>query len=194
MDNDHSFENLLDRVRQGDEPASAELVRLYEPEVRRFVRYRLQGPKMRRLLDSLDVCQSVFAKFFACVGAGKYELQHPRQLQQLLLKFANNKLLDHYRKQAAARHGGGMRGEGEAVDWLADGTPQAAVAVENRELVDLLRSRLSADEQGILDQWMNGEDWPAIAAPMGLSAEAVRKRFTRAIDRAAKELGWEEVS
>jgi RNA polymerase sigma factor (sigma-70 family) len=194
MDSDQSFENLLDRVRQGDEPASAELVRLYEAEVRRFVRYRMQGPRMRRLLDSLDVCQSVFAKFFACVGAGKFELHHPRQLQQLLLKFANNKLLDHYRKQAAVRHGGVVKIEGETVDWVADPATQPTTQVENRELVDLLRSRLSADEQGLLDQWMNGEDWPAIAAPIGLSAEAVRKRFTRAIDRAAKELGWEEMS
>jgi hypothetical protein len=40
---------------------------------------------------------------------------------------------------------------------------------------------------------MNGEDWPALAVPMGLSTEAVRKRFTRAIDRAAHELGWEEM-
>jgi RNA polymerase sigma-70 factor (ECF subfamily) len=149
---------------------------------------------MRRLLDSLDVCQSVFAKFFDCVGAGKYELHHPRQLQQLLLKFANNKLLDHFRKQGAARHGGGVRVEGETVDWVADTTAQPTAAVENRELVDLLRSRLSADEQGLLDQWMNGEDWPAIAVLTGSSAEAVRKRFTRAIDRAAKELGWEETS
>jgi hypothetical protein len=78
------------------------------------------------------------------------------------------------------------------VENLADHGRAPTETVEARELVDLLRGRLSSDEQQLLDQWMNGEDWPAIAAAARSSSEAVRKRFTRAIDRVAKELGWEE--
>jgi RNA polymerase sigma factor (sigma-70 family) len=193
MDSDDSFLNLLGRVRLGDEHASAELVRLYESEVRRFVRYRLNSPRLRRFLDSLDVCQSVFAKFFARIGKGAYELNDPKQLQQLLLKMANNKLLDHYRKIASRRHGGAaLDATGQAVEWVADEAASPAKELEGRELVDLVRGRLSADEQALLDQWMQGDDWPAIASRAGASAEAVRKRFTRAVNRAASELGWEE--
>jgi RNA polymerase sigma factor (sigma-70 family) len=194
METDQSFQNLLEGVRRGDEEAAAELVRLFEHEVRRFVRYRLNSPKMRRLLDSVDVCQSVFAKFFVRVTEGQYELHNPRQLQQLLVKMANNKLLDHFRKQATARHGGSLADAGgQTIDWIADTAPQPSRAVEARELCDLLRARLSLDEQELLDQRMNGDDWPALADRTGMSSEAVRKRLTRAIDRAAEELGWEEM-
>jgi len=90
MPDDEGFGKLLGRVRLGDESASAELVRLYEPEVRRFVRYRLNAPRLRRLLDSADICQSVFAKFFVRLAEGKFDLQSPRQLQQLLVTMAAN--------------------------------------------------------------------------------------------------------
>ena len=63
-----SFVSEPFRTRALGGDACTELVRLYENEVRHFIRYRLNGPKMRRFLDSVDVCQSVFAKFFVRVG------------------------------------------------------------------------------------------------------------------------------
>ena len=195
MDSDRSFQDLLERVRLGDEDACTELVRAYETEVRRFIRYRINSPKMRRFLDSVDVCQSVFAKFFVRAGAGDFDLENPMQLQRLLLKMAHNKLLDHYRKGATGRHGGtAISLTGETVGSIADAATNPTRDVESRELVDLVRGRLSVDEKVVLDQWMQGEDWVGIAANVGVTAEAVRKRFTRALDRAAKELGWEEQS
>jgi RNA polymerase sigma-70 factor (ECF subfamily) len=192
MGDEHSFEALLAQVRQGDEAASAELVRLYEPEVRRFVHYRLSSPRMRRLLDSVDICQSVFANFFVRVTGGQFDLQNPRQLQQLLMTMAGNKVLDHVRKLGAARRGGLEAEAGGDIDWLADSGPTPGQVLEERELVDVVRARLSAEEQQLLDQWMHGDDWAQIARRAGASAEAVRKRFTRALDRVAQEMGWGE--
>src|SRR5438552_2064247 len=100
MDSTQEFAGLLVKVRDGDEQAAADLVRLYEPEVRRFVRYRLSSPRMRRLLDSLDICQSVFGNFFARMRQGQFDLRHPRQLGQLLVTMAGNRLLDHARMQS----------------------------------------------------------------------------------------------
>ena len=193
MDSDRLFLDLLKGVRLGDEDASRELVCLYESEVRRFIRYRLHSPRLRRFLDSVDVCQSVFAKFFARISQGEFDLQDPKQLKQLLLKMANNRLLDHYRKMVSKRRGGGASNvTGQSVDWVADESASPTDELENRELVDLVRGRLSTDEQLLLDQWMQGEDWLAIATRVGASPEAVRKRFTRAVNRAAGELGWED--
>lgn len=193
MDEEPEFEDLLMKVRQGDAHAATELVKLYEPEVRRFVRYRLNSPKMRRLLDSLDVCQSVFANFFARVTEGQFDLKHPRQLQQLLMTMAGNRLLDHVRKQGTARRGGDQAVGGQGIDWVADRGPGPEQALENRDVVDVVRSRLSAEEVTLLDQWMNGEEWQTIAERTGVSAEALRKRFTRSIDRVAHELGLENL-
>ena len=119
MTDDAGFQQLLGRVRLGDETASAELVRLYEPEVRRFVRYRLNTPRLRRLLDSVDICQSVFANFFVRLTEGQFDLESPRHLQQLLMTMAGNKLLDHARRQGTARRGGGTAA-GEIFDTVAD--------------------------------------------------------------------------
>jgi DNA-directed RNA polymerase specialized sigma24 family protein len=193
MDQNAEFADLLLKVRQGDAQAAADLVRLYEPEVRRFVRHRLNSPKMRRLLDSLDVCQSVFANFFARVGDGQFDLRHPLQLQQLLMTMAGNRLLDHVRQQTAARRGGAQANVGQESAWVADPGPGPHEALETRDLVDLIRSRLSAEEIALLDPWMNGEEWPSIGERMGASAEALRKRFTRAIDRVSYELGLENL-
>jgi RNA polymerase sigma-70 factor (ECF subfamily) len=190
MEIDRSFVELIGRVRGGDAAASAELVRRYESELRRFIRYRLSSPKMRRFLDSLDICQSVFAKFFVRIADGEYDLESPKQLQQLLLKMATNKLLDHHRKTAAVRHGGAAKAlPAETIDQVADTSNTPAKLLEARELVDLVRHRLSTDEQLLLDRWMEGDDWQILAGNVGSTPEAVRKRLTRAIDRAASDLG-----
>src|ERR1700733_6795050 len=131
MDNDPSFLDLLKRVRLGDQDASSELVRLYENEVRRFIRYRLNSPRLRRFLDSLDVCQSVFAKFFVHMSDGDFDLRDPKQLQQLLLKMANNRLVDHCRKGAAKRRAGNETSlAAQTVDWVADNAAGPAEQIE----------------------------------------------------------------
>src|SRR5437763_12781727 len=54
-----SFAEFLSRIRMGDERAAAELVSRYEPALRLEIRMRMKDPKLRRLLEPADVCQSV---------------------------------------------------------------------------------------------------------------------------------------
>jgi RNA polymerase sigma factor (sigma-70 family) len=189
MIQEQTFDNLLERIRQGDTQASEDLVKQYETEVRRFVRYRLSSGKMRRFLDSLDICQSVFANFFFRVTQGQFELQDPTQLRKLLIAMAGNKLMDHFRKQGTARRGHGVA-ESPMFDNLAESGPGPAQQVEAKDLMDVLRTRLSQEETDMLDQWLLGEDWQTIATRHDASPEAVRKRFTRTLDRVAQEFGW----
>lgn len=64
VSNDQAFADLISRVRSGDQLAAAEIVRQYEPEIRREVRVRLHDPRLRRVLDSMDISQSVLGSFF----------------------------------------------------------------------------------------------------------------------------------
>jgi RNA polymerase sigma factor (sigma-70 family) len=194
MSEDPSFDEMLRRVREGDEQATAEMMRQYAPEVRRFIRYRLTSGHLRRFLDSLDVCQSVFANFFLRLAEGQFELRTPEQVQRLLRVMAGNRLLDHHRRQTAARRAADAVPLGETVDLPNDSAADPTRTVEARDLVEALRARLSADERRILDVWMQGEDWPEVARQLGSTAEAVRKRFTRAIDRVVHEMGWEDLA
>src|SRR5438477_10073875 len=103
MPSDPAFAALMRRVRAGDGEAAAELVHRFEPNVRRVIRLRLTDPRLRRLLDSVDVCQSVLANFFVRVAAGQFDLETPEQLLKLLATMARNKFLNLVEKHQADR-------------------------------------------------------------------------------------------
>src|SRR5882724_12732302 len=94
----NSFLTFLERVRTGDQKAAEELVRMYEPEIRREVRLRLRDSRLRRDFDSVDICQSVLASFFVRAALGQYELEKPEQLIKLLVTMTRNKLIGKIRK------------------------------------------------------------------------------------------------
>ena len=188
-----SFQDLIRRVRAGDDEAATELVRQYEPEIRREIRVRLTDPGLRRVVDSMDICQSVLGNFFARAALGQFELDEPRQLLKLLVTMARNRLTDLARQQHAERRDQrrevSLDAEMQAgLEPLArDPSPSQVVA--GRELLEQVRARLSDDERRIADQRAAGRDWGQIAAELGESGEALRKRLARALDRIAGELG-----
>src|SRR5437660_12212613 len=103
MSDEQSFRDLIGRVRQGDEQAAADLVRRYEPAIRRAVRFRLTDARLRRTCDSMDVCQSVLLSFFVRAASGQYDLDTPEQLLRLLTTMARNQLLNQARPGPAPR-------------------------------------------------------------------------------------------
>jgi RNA polymerase sigma factor (sigma-70 family) len=183
---------LLDRIRAGDGDAAADLVRRYEPEIRRAIRVKLTDPRLRRLLDSLDVCQSVLGNFFIRVAAGQFELDNPAQLLGLLVTMARNKILDHARRQQADRRDQ-RRVHGDAdLERMAGKEANPGRIVAGRELLDLVQRRLTAEERELVQERAEGRDWATLAAERGVGAEALRKRLVRALDRIARELGLED--
>src|SRR5262249_38695152 len=160
----------------------------YEPEIRRAIRVKLTDPRLRRVLDSVDVCQSVLGNFFVRAAAGQFELDNPRQLLGLLVTMARNKVLDHARRQQADRRDqrrveAGAAGE---LEQVADGTPGPGSIVAGRELLEEVRRRLSDEERELAELRAQGCDWAAIAAERGGSAEALRKKLARALNRVAR--------
>src|SRR4051794_7874124 len=93
------YDELIRRVRARDEDAAAELIRRYEPAIRRAVRVRLADARLGSLLDSMDICQSVLKSFFVRAATGQYELETPEQLLKLLATMARNKLTNRARSE-----------------------------------------------------------------------------------------------
>jgi RNA polymerase sigma factor (sigma-70 family) len=198
------FQVLLRRVRAGDERAAEELVRRYEPAIRRAARVRLVDTRLNRLLDSMDICQSVMASFFVRAALGQYELETPEQLLKLLAMMTRNKLAGQVKGHRAIRRdfrriddrrGGNDGGDTSfvgGVEGLAGPgrTPSSEVAA--RELLEEARRRLSPEELSLLERREQGREWTEIAAELGASPEAIRKRLARAIDRVAHELGLDQ--
>ena len=195
MSEEASFRDLIVRIRAGDGPAATELVRRYEPAIRRAVRLRLRDERMRRVLDSMDICQSVLASFFIRAATGQYEMDTPDQLLKLLATMARNKVADQVDQQRAARRDNRRVEAGSAEERDVAGreaTPSHYVAVQ--EILEETRRRLSPEELRLLDWRQQGREWVEIAAEVGGSPEALRKKLTRAVDRVAQELGLGEVS
>jgi RNA polymerase sigma-70 factor (ECF subfamily) len=188
-----SFDDLLRRVRAGDHEAAEELVRTYEPEIRDAVRRRLQQADLGRILDSMDISQSVLNSFFVRTAAGQYELHQPEDLIKLLVRMARNKVIDqarkHHREITQTPPGATDSQVERAV--VADTTPSQQLA--RGELFLEVQRRLSPEERRLAELRLQGQDWARIAAAMGGTAQARRKQLARALDRVAQELGLDEI-
>jgi RNA polymerase sigma-70 factor (ECF subfamily) len=185
------FQDLIRRVRAGDEEAAAEVVRTYEPVVRRIVRLRLADPELRRRLDSMDICQSVLASFFVRVAMGQYELDTPEQLLKLLATMARNKLANQARQLRRERPGEQHVWQASPHEFIApDASPSQQVALQ--ELFQEARRRLSAEDRQLLEWRAEGREWTAIAADLGDSPEALRKRLARAVESVTRQLGLDQ--
>jgi RNA polymerase sigma factor (sigma-70 family) len=185
------YAEFIRRIRQGDQEAAAELVRLYEPEIRLEIRgwLRLRDPRLRRVLDSVDVCQAVLASFFLRATLGEFDLEQPGQLIQLLVGMARNKLSEQ------VRHHQRQRRDVRRLQASADEVEPAAAAetpsqvVTGQELLAEFRKRLTEEERQLAELRAEGHDWQAIADKLGGTAEGRRKQLMRAVERVEEELG-----
>src|SRR6516165_12153802 len=96
-----AFADFIRRIRDGDDHAARELVRLYEPAIRREVRLRLRDLRLASRFDWTDICQSVLASFFVRAAAGQYDLEQPDQLLRLLVVMTRHKLANQQRRHRA---------------------------------------------------------------------------------------------
>jgi RNA polymerase sigma-70 factor (ECF subfamily) len=188
-----AFEELIRRVRDWDQEAAAELVRRYEPAIRRAVRVRLANARLGNLLDSMDICQSVLRSFFVRAASSQYDLETPEQVLKLLTAMARNKLASQARKQHSLRRDNRRASAiGDDASRLVAAGDSPSVAMVVLDLQQEVRRRLAPDEWRLLELKNQGHDWAAIAARVGGVAETLRKKLARAIDRVVDELGLDE--
>lgn len=187
----NDYRSLMGRFRAGDNDAATELVRVFEPEIRRAVRLRLSDPKLASLLDSSDICQSVLANFFIRAADGEFDLDDPKRVLGLLTKMARNRLRDHARHHRASKRD---RRRNEPTDSsvlknVVDSSATPSRIVAAREHLDRLRAELSEDECYLADQRALGRSWAELAVELSSTPEALRMRLTRALGRAERRLG-----
>jgi RNA polymerase sigma-70 factor (ECF subfamily) len=181
---EESFRQLIQRVRAGEREAAAELVRLYEPEIRRFIRTQLNRSRLRRTFDSADIFQSVFLNFYVRVMDGQFDLEEPTQLLRLLATMARNRITDHARKPSARAQDGGPD---LWANVAAEGASPSDVVAEEEILQQVLR-RLTAEERDLAQKRHEGRSWQELADECGSTADALRKKLDRALGRLCQEL------
>jgi RNA polymerase sigma factor (sigma-70 family) len=191
MSDDRTFVDFVTRIRSGDDAAAEDLVRRYEPLIRREVRLRIEDDRLNRAFDSMDVCQSVLASFFVRAASGQYDLDNPEQLVKLLVAMARNKLASRARQERRQRRDV-RRTVGdapEALDYVADHQPSPSEILSRRELLERLRTSLTQEERQIAELRGQGLDWEQVAQRLGGSGPARRMQLSRGIERVGRQLG-----
>jgi RNA polymerase sigma-70 factor (ECF subfamily) len=167
------------------------LVRRYEPVIRCEARLHMTDPRLGRLFDSLDICQSVLASFFVRAAAGQYDLERPEDLLRLLARMARHKVVSQARRQRA-RAADSRRAEAGDLEGVRAAGPDPSRLAAGRDLLDKVHQCLSAEERQVAGLRAEGRSWPEVAAELGGTPEARRKQLTRALDRVVQQLGLEE--
>jgi RNA polymerase sigma-70 factor (ECF subfamily) len=192
MSDETSFSDLMARVCRGEATAAEELFHQFEAQVRLEVNMRMRDPRLRRLVDEADVCQSVMLSFFVRARVGTYDLADPNELRRLLAGMARNKVAAQARRHSANRRdfrrAVGIAGA-DAIS-AAGATPSQVVAGE--ELLREVRNRFSAEEGRVADLRGVGKTWAEVAAEVGGTADACRVQLQRAVARIGRELGLED--
>ena len=162
----NEYAEFVRRIREGDEHAAEELVRRYEPEIRLEVRgwLRLRNPALRRVFDSMDICQSVLASFFTRAAFGEFDLDEPSQVIRLLVGMARKKVAEQARYHQRQRRDVRRVGDGDVeygMEATTDETPSRLAS--GRELLQKFRERSSTKSAGspICGQRdLTGRLWP----------------------------------
>ena len=193
MPEQSQFQDLIRRVRDRDEAAAAELVKRYESAIRRVIRINLRDARMRRVLDSMDICQSVLASFFVRTALGQYELESPEQLLNLLVTIARNKLTNKTRaagRSARLSPRGGRRGTAGLLDPASDPSEQASA----REILEKVRAGLNEDERYLAEQSRPGPRLEGAGRGAGRHAGSRPQEAHPRLDRVMADLGLDEVA
>jgi RNA polymerase sigma-70 factor (ECF subfamily) len=191
MSEQDTFADFIRRIRAGDEEAAVEMVRRYEPLIRREIRLQLEDRRLARLFDSVDICQSVLKSFFFRTAAGQYDLNTPEQLQRLLVTMARNKLASAARGQYRQRRDQRRvaAAGGEKLDGVAADGPTPSEVVAGKELLERFHQALNEEERQLAELRGQGMAWGDIAARLGGTAQARRMQWARVVERVARALG-----
>ena len=188
-----SFGDLVRRVRTGDDQAAEELVRLYQPLVRRELRIRMTDRRLAKLFDSVDVCQSVWSSFFVRVAAGQYDLDSPQHLARLLASMVRNKLASQARQgHAQKRSVDRIDDAGGDLSRLPGSEESPSVQIAVKELAVKIEQNLTVEELQLATLRRDGMSWDAIARSLGRTAQACRMQLDRAAERVIERLGLKD--
>ncbi len=184
------FAALLDRVRAGDEQATATLwERYFQPLVR--VASKRLPPNLKRTGDEEDIALSAFHSFIAGVRLDRFpDLSGPDNLWGLLITLTSRKVNAHLRHETRQKRGGGaVRGESVFVDprdvdrgggigGVTDDDTGPDLKAELAEACDALLTKLP-DEQlrQIAVMRMDGFLVDEIASRLGISKRATERRL-----------------
>jgi len=195
----------LSRWHEGDRESLNILLEKHLPWIREQVHYKL-GDKLRKRMETGDVVQEAVLQFLKF--APKIQTRSETCLRSLLLKIAEHVLYDKSDWFSAKRRNIAMEQPLPSdtvlfLDFKADtkGTPSRLAMENEREAWIRLGVELLNFEDRrvvVLRDW-DYLSFPEIAKQLGITSDAARMRYKRAVERLAETVGdlrrgeWKQV-
>lgn len=170
-----SDEELINRIRQGDEAAANELVRRYHPPVLRYCRSRCGSWEMAE-----DLTQETFLRLFKYLSSYRNE---EGRFKAYLFSIAARLCNTECRRPASASL--------DDTEQLAD-KEDVFRRIEDMDVIRRLLEHLPPEQrQTIVLRFGDGFSFPEIAELMDCNVSTARSRVTYALNAMRKELGHE---
>jgi RNA polymerase sigma-70 factor (ECF subfamily) len=196
----NEFADLLERIRQGDRDALGDLLRGYEPALRRFARAHL-GPTLRPHADSLDLVQSAHKSLMIALWSNRYEFSSPEKLLALAKTILQRKVAHLAERMGRQqRPGAGPGGDGTSTGLfqaLPSSETGPAEVAEFHNALDHVCRQLNDRERHILTLLLQGHTRKEIAEALGEDPHAFRVYWGRVMERLRDSgalSGWLEPS
>jgi RNA polymerase sigma-70 factor (ECF subfamily) len=169
-----SFDEVMARLRAGDEAAAREVFERFVRQLVELARHQFDAV-LRRKVDPEDVVQSAYKSFFLRYGAGKLEIRDWDNLWALLTVITLRKCLDRVEYHRAERRD--VHREAAAPPWwdavAREPTPQEAAVLA--ETVERLLRGLEEGERPIVELSLQGYTTQEISARLGRPERSVRR-------------------
>jgi RNA polymerase sigma factor (sigma-70 family) len=194
MENEN-FPDFFGALQQRDPEAYEQLIELCGPDIRTQIRGWLSNGPLRRVVDSVDVWQSILVKFDQCVQTGQFQAETLEQLRNFLRTLARNRLHDLLRREQVAQRyyaaTGPPRGPSEDLE-VADPGSSPSQQVAYAELEQRFLGSLSEQGRKMYTWRAQGWTWAQIAAELGGQPDTLRIRFDRELGRVVREMGLDK--
>ena len=160
----------------------AELVRLYEPEVRIVARVRL-GHALRPYLDTIDLVQSVHRSLMVGLRDARFDIASPEKLVAVALTIVRRKAARHWRRvrrqERQSRMALGTSGLSGLFSSLCSSEPDPAVNAARHGQIERIFRRLKEPEQDLIRLRLEGYTTAEAARQMGLDPDLARVHLCR---------------
>ena len=188
-----SFDDLLGRLRAGEEQASYEIFQRFAEPLITKAHFRLDTA-IRGKVDAEDVVQSVYRTFFQRIEKGQFELENWESLWGLLVTITIRKCgrkAQHFRtdrRDVSREHNVGIDDSQVPVNWEAiarEPTPDDVAVLA--ETIDELMNELKDSQRDILTLSLEGYSPTEIAEKIGCNPRTVQ-RVLKFVKKALEEM------
>lgn len=191
MDEESSFQELIMRVKSGDQSACTEIYDRYKEYIKRAAKTKLRSARMRTLFQSDDIINTVLKSFFLRIreSDNQWKMDTPQNLISLLMTMANNKIANRSRKEDSTKGGGkDTTGPIGPIDEPPDPEPTPDEIAANKELTELCWNRMGIDLQELYAMRIEKKmKWSEIGVAFFKSGDACRKDYERGMDEVREQ-------